>query len=131
MASNIKNFKCLIHFNETQRSSILSEDLTYSMSHEMVMQKFNLEANAVINLSFKLSSFDFVVDITDDSEVKEKQEKDKIGSKPDRNGKRGKARQCRRPITVEKEEKKKKIQSSRDKRCKFPKLYARKIKDKG
>nr|GFC56335.1 hypothetical protein [Tanacetum cinerariifolium] len=43
--------------------------------------KFNLEANAMINLSFKLSSFDFVVDITDDSEVKEKQEKDKIGSK--------------------------------------------------
>nr|GEV95493.1 transposase, MuDR, MULE transposase domain protein [Tanacetum cinerariifolium] len=40
------------------------------MLHEMVMQKFNLEANAVINLSFKLSSFDFAVDITDDSEVK-------------------------------------------------------------
>nr|GFC32685.1 retrovirus-related Pol polyprotein from transposon TNT 1-94 [Tanacetum cinerariifolium] len=40
--------------------------------------------------------------------VKEKQEKDKIGTKPDENEKRGKARQCRRPITVEKEEKKKK-----------------------
>ncbi|GJX37553.1 transposase, MuDR, MULE transposase domain protein [Tanacetum coccineum] len=69
MASNIKNFKCLIHFNETQRGSILSEYLTYSKLHEMVMQKFNLEANAVINLSFKLSSFDSVVDITDDAEV--------------------------------------------------------------
>ncbi|GJX08834.1 hypothetical protein Tco_0196766 [Tanacetum coccineum] len=69
MASNIKNFKCLIHFNETQRGSILSEDLTYSMLHEMVMKKFNLEANAVINLSFKLSSFDSAVDITDDAEV--------------------------------------------------------------
>ncbi|GJU00400.1 hypothetical protein Tco_1110738 [Tanacetum coccineum] len=69
MSSNIKNFKCLIHFNETQRGSILSEDLTYSMLHEMVMQKFKLEANAVINLSFKLSSFDFAVDITDDAEV--------------------------------------------------------------
>ncbi|GJR14024.1 transposase, MuDR, MULE transposase domain protein [Tanacetum coccineum] len=69
MASNIKKFKCLIHFNETQRGSILSEDLTYSMLHEMVMQKFKLEANAVINLSFKLSSFDFAVDITDDAEV--------------------------------------------------------------
>ncbi|GJT34033.1 hypothetical protein Tco_0924452 [Tanacetum coccineum] len=34
-----------------------------------LMQKFNLEANAVINLSFKLSSFDSVVDITDDAEV--------------------------------------------------------------
>nr|GEV16582.1 hypothetical protein [Tanacetum cinerariifolium] len=37
--------------------------------------------------------------------VKEKQGKDKIGTKPDKNGKRGKARQCRRPITVEKAEK--------------------------
>ncbi|GJS53228.1 transposase, MuDR, MULE transposase domain protein [Tanacetum coccineum] len=36
----------------------------------MVMQKFNLEANAVINLSFKLSSFDSVVDITDDAELR-------------------------------------------------------------
>ncbi|GJV81516.1 transposase, MuDR, MULE transposase domain protein [Tanacetum coccineum] len=70
MSSNLKNFKCLIHFNETQRGSILSEYLTYSMLHEMVMQKFKLEANAVINLSFKLSSFDFAVDITDDAEVK-------------------------------------------------------------
>nr|GEZ95070.1 hypothetical protein [Tanacetum cinerariifolium] len=40
------------------------------MLHETVMQKFNLEANAVINLSFKLSSFDFAVDITDDLEAK-------------------------------------------------------------
>ncbi|GJX23310.1 retrovirus-related pol polyprotein from transposon TNT 1-94 [Tanacetum coccineum] len=68
MATLIKNFKCLIHFNETQRGSILSEYLTYSKLHEMVMQKFNLEANAVIKLSFKLSSFDSVVDITDDAE---------------------------------------------------------------
>nr|GEW48185.1 transposase, MuDR, MULE transposase domain protein [Tanacetum cinerariifolium] len=73
MASNIKNFKCLIHFNKTKRGSILSEDLTYSMLHEMVMQKLNLEANVVINLSFKLSSFDFAVDITDDSEQSEVQ----------------------------------------------------------
>ncbi|GKA26657.1 transposase, MuDR, MULE transposase domain protein [Tanacetum coccineum] len=68
MASNIINFKCLIHFNETRRGFILSEDLTYSMLHEMVMQKFNLEANALINFSFKLLSFDFAVDITDDAE---------------------------------------------------------------
>ncbi|GJW45511.1 transposase, MuDR, MULE transposase domain protein [Tanacetum coccineum] len=32
--------------------------------------KFNLEANAEINFSFKLSSFDFAVDITDDAEVR-------------------------------------------------------------
>nr|GEY60188.1 hypothetical protein [Tanacetum cinerariifolium] len=40
--------------------------------------------------------------------VKGKQEKDKIGTKSDKNGKRGKVWQCRRPITVEKEEKEKK-----------------------
>nr|GEV01928.1 ribonuclease H-like domain-containing protein [Tanacetum cinerariifolium] len=40
--------------------------------------------------------------------VKEKQEKDKIGTKPDKNGKRGKAQQCRRPVTVEKAEKRRK-----------------------
>ncbi|GJX41028.1 hypothetical protein Tco_0256018 [Tanacetum coccineum] len=32
------------------------------------LHKFKLEANVVINLSFKLSSFDFAVDITDDAE---------------------------------------------------------------
>nr|GEZ07667.1 hypothetical protein [Tanacetum cinerariifolium] len=37
--------------------------------------------------------------------VKERQEKDKIRTKPDKNRKRGKAQQCRRPITVEKAEK--------------------------
>ncbi|GJY70849.1 hypothetical protein Tco_0474552 [Tanacetum coccineum] len=47
----------------------MSEDLTYSMLHEMMMKKFNLEANSQINLSFKLSSFDYNVDITDDAEV--------------------------------------------------------------
>nr|GEW79441.1 putative reverse transcriptase domain-containing protein [Tanacetum cinerariifolium] len=43
-------------------------------------------------------------------EVKEKQENDKIETKPDKNGKRGKVRQCQRPITVKKARKKKKIQ---------------------
>nr|GEV48895.1 putative reverse transcriptase domain-containing protein [Tanacetum cinerariifolium] len=40
---------------------------------------------------------------TDLSErVKENEEKDKMETKPDKNRKRGKARQCRRPITVKK-----------------------------
>nr|GFA23356.1 reverse transcriptase domain-containing protein [Tanacetum cinerariifolium] len=51
-------------------------------------------------------------------QVKEKQEKDKIGSKPDKNRKRGEAQQCRKPITVEKGEKKKKIQVQETKRYK-------------
>nr|GFB62460.1 hypothetical protein [Tanacetum cinerariifolium] len=54
---------------------------------------------------------------------KEKQEKDKIGTKPDKNGERGKACQCRRPITVKKAGKKKKIQVQGTKRCKSYKLY--------
>nr|GEV03170.1 hypothetical protein [Tanacetum cinerariifolium] len=40
--------------------------------------------------------------------VKEKQEKDKIGTKPNKKGKRGEARQCRRPITVKKAEERRK-----------------------
>nr|GEW90214.1 hypothetical protein [Tanacetum cinerariifolium] len=34
------------------------------------------------------------------NKVKVKQEKDKIGTKPDENGRRGKARQCRSPVTI-------------------------------
>nr|GEV96757.1 hypothetical protein [Tanacetum cinerariifolium] len=45
----------------------MSEDLTYSTLHNM-MKKFNFEANSQINLSFKLLSFDYTVDITDDAE---------------------------------------------------------------
>nr|GEW47790.1 hypothetical protein [Tanacetum cinerariifolium] len=47
--------------------------------------------------------------------VKDKQEKDKIRTKPDKNGKRGKAQQCRSPVTVKKAEKEKKIQIQRTK----------------
>nr|GFC70756.1 hypothetical protein [Tanacetum cinerariifolium] len=43
--------------------------------------------------------------------VKEKQENDKIGTKPDKNGKGGRARQCKSPVTVKKAEKEKKIQT--------------------
>ncbi|GJR92847.1 transposase, MuDR, MULE transposase domain protein [Tanacetum coccineum] len=39
------------------------------MLHEMVMKKFNLEANYPLNLSAKLSSIDENFDITDDHEV--------------------------------------------------------------
>ncbi|GJS59682.1 transposase, MuDR, MULE transposase domain protein [Tanacetum coccineum] len=51
------------------RGSILHDDLTYTMLHEMVMKKFNLEANYPLNLSAKLSSIDDNFDITDDNEV--------------------------------------------------------------
>ncbi|GJV69646.1 hypothetical protein Tco_1485155 [Tanacetum coccineum] len=51
------------------RGSILHEDLTYAMLHEMVMKKFNLEAIYPLNLSAKVSSIDDNFDITDDHEV--------------------------------------------------------------
>ncbi|GJR21287.1 transposase, MuDR, MULE transposase domain protein [Tanacetum coccineum] len=70
MGSNIKKFKCLIHYNGMNQGSILHEDLTYTMLHEMMMKKFNLEANYPLNLSAKLSSIDDNFDITDDHEVR-------------------------------------------------------------
>ncbi|GJY03405.1 hypothetical protein Tco_0369345 [Tanacetum coccineum] len=50
------------------RGSILHDDLTYTMLHEMVLKKFNLEANYPLNLSAKLSSINDNFDITDDNE---------------------------------------------------------------
>nr|GEU82183.1 transposase, MuDR, MULE transposase domain protein [Tanacetum cinerariifolium] len=50
------------------RGSILHDDLTYTMLYEMVMRKFNLEANYLLNLSAKLSPIDDNFDITDDHE---------------------------------------------------------------
>nr|GEX52270.1 transposase, MuDR, MULE transposase domain protein [Tanacetum cinerariifolium] len=50
------------------RGFILHEDLTYTMLHEMVIKKFNLEAMYPLNLSAKVSSIDDNFDITDDHE---------------------------------------------------------------
>nr|GEW95084.1 hypothetical protein [Tanacetum cinerariifolium] len=60
--------------------------------------------------------------------VKEKQEKDIIETKSDKNRKRGEARQCRRPVTVEKVRKMKKRQSLRAKYANPTKLYLLKKK---
>ncbi|GJV98783.1 transposase, MuDR, MULE transposase domain protein [Tanacetum coccineum] len=54
---------------DSMKSSILHDDLTYTMLHEMVLKKFNLEANYPLNLSAKLSSIDDNFDISDDNEV--------------------------------------------------------------
>nr|GEW13120.1 zf-CCHC domain-containing protein/UBN2 domain-containing protein [Tanacetum cinerariifolium] len=51
-------------------------------------------------------------------QVKDKQEKDKIETKPGKNKKRGKARQCKSPVTVKKTEKEKKIQTKGTKNAK-------------
>nr|GEV37537.1 integrase, catalytic region, zinc finger, CCHC-type, peptidase aspartic, catalytic [Tanacetum cinerariifolium] len=47
---------------------------------------------------------------------KDKQEKDKIETKPDENGKRGRAHQCQSPVTVEKAEKRRNT-DSKDQYC--------------
>ncbi|GJU35744.1 transposase, MuDR, MULE transposase domain protein [Tanacetum coccineum] len=46
------------------------DDMSYTMLHEMMKKKFNLEADDRINLSVKLPSFDSIMDITDNDEVK-------------------------------------------------------------
>nr|GFB69348.1 hypothetical protein [Tanacetum cinerariifolium] len=51
--------------------------------------------------------------------VKENQEKDKIGSKPDKNGKRGKAGKSQRQLQLKEEEKPKKTKEE------WPKMHAR------
>nr|GEZ31350.1 hypothetical protein [Tanacetum cinerariifolium] len=62
-----------------------------------------------------------IIDLTSRPEspkVKDKQENDKIRTKPDKNEKRGKARQCKSPVTVKKIEKEKKIQTKGTKNAK-------------
>nr|GEX07017.1 transmembrane protein 18 [Tanacetum cinerariifolium] len=64
-----------------------------------------------------------------DAEVKENQEKDKIGSKPDKNGKRGEARKSQKQLQSIEKEKLKKTQvkgpnmqtHTKDWKCKVPK----------
>ncbi|GJV59791.1 transposase, MuDR, MULE transposase domain protein [Tanacetum coccineum] len=40
------------------------------MLHDMIMKKFKLEANYLLNLSAKMPSFDDIFDITDDNEIR-------------------------------------------------------------
>nr|GEY08232.1 hypothetical protein [Tanacetum cinerariifolium] len=56
------------YYRIMNRGSILHEDLTYAMLHEMVMKQFNLEAIYPLNLSAKVSSIDDNFYITDDHE---------------------------------------------------------------
>nr|GEU90552.1 reverse transcriptase domain-containing protein [Tanacetum cinerariifolium] len=60
--------------------------------------------------ALKQANFDLAV-AGDHRKVKDKQEKDKIRTKPDKNGKRGKAQQCQSPVTVEKAEKRRNTDS--------------------
>nr|GEU63476.1 transposase, MuDR, MULE transposase domain protein [Tanacetum cinerariifolium] len=46
------------------------DDMPYTMLHEIMKKKFNLEADDRINLSVKLPLFDNIMDITDNDEFK-------------------------------------------------------------
>nr|GEZ22174.1 hypothetical protein [Tanacetum cinerariifolium] len=60
-----------------------------------------------------------VYDINGLARVKENQEKDKIGSKPDKNGKRGEAGKSQKPLQLKEEEKPKKTKKE------WPKTHTR------
>nr|GEU74879.1 hypothetical protein [Tanacetum cinerariifolium] len=77
-------------------------------SQPMLKSSYKAEASVIISIPPIVGGVaDVVVEIKGIG-VKDKQEKDKIRTKPDKNGKRGKAQQCRSPVTVKKAEKEKK-----------------------
>nr|GEZ16236.1 putative ribonuclease H-like domain-containing protein [Tanacetum cinerariifolium] len=86
----------------------------YSIHHVALMKSWLVQKQTTI-VSSKLMLFGLTIDAARlmllGYKVKEKQAKDKIGTKPDKKGKRGKAWQCRSPVIVKKAEKEKKIQT--------------------
>nr|GEV37724.1 hypothetical protein [Tanacetum cinerariifolium] len=51
-----------------ERGAIIYDDMTYSMLHETMKKKFNLEVNERFNLSVNMPSFDSLLDIINDDE---------------------------------------------------------------
>nr|GEX91993.1 reverse transcriptase domain-containing protein [Tanacetum cinerariifolium] len=76
-------------------------------SQPMLKSSYKAEDGVIISIPPLVEG---VADVVVEIKGTDKQEKDKIRTKPDENGKRGKAWQCRRPITVKKAGKEKKIQ---------------------
>nr|GEV52635.1 reverse transcriptase domain-containing protein [Tanacetum cinerariifolium] len=76
---------------------------------EELLDNYSLSLLVIESYHFDIPSF-FVL-LQNHQMMKDNQENDKIKTKPDKNGKREKARQYQRPITVKKTEKEKKIQS--------------------
>nr|GEU34228.1 hypothetical protein [Tanacetum cinerariifolium] len=76
-------------------------------SQPMLKSSYKAEASVIISIPPLVGGVaDVVVEIKGTG--KRKTKKDKIRTEPDENKKRGKARQCRRPITVKKAEKRRK-----------------------
>nr|GEV30401.1 ribonuclease H-like domain-containing protein [Tanacetum cinerariifolium] len=93
---------------------------------EEFLDNYSLSLPVIESYHFDIPSF-FVL-IQNHQMVKDNQEKNKIGTKPDKNGKRRKARQYQRPITVKKTEKEKKIQSKGTKNKNEYETWAMKMK---
>nr|GEW57539.1 hypothetical protein [Tanacetum cinerariifolium] len=100
-----------LEFPPTDRSDSTHEEFADELAH--IISPPDLNSEICENLS---STTRVNLPVEDDHSpllayvVKENKEKNKTGPNQEKNGKRGKARQCRRPVTVEKAEKKKKIQ---------------------
>nr|GEV95463.1 hypothetical protein [Tanacetum cinerariifolium] len=107
------SWKCEDSFQRilSSKSSFPQLQLGINLLHlagSQPMLKYKAEDGVIISIPPLVGGVaDVVVEIKGTG-VKENKENDKIGTKQDKNEKRGKARQCRRPITVEKEEKEKK-----------------------
>nr|GEW74350.1 hypothetical protein [Tanacetum cinerariifolium] len=84
---------------ETKFPAIVIEDTFTSQIALSCKFKVSPPVDNEINLRISF------VESDDEDYVKEKQENDKIGTKPDKNEKREKAQQCRSPVTFKKAEK--------------------------
>nr|GEY60549.1 hypothetical protein [Tanacetum cinerariifolium] len=88
--------------------------------HEELFDNYSLSLPVIESFYFDIPSFSrppvkppddlFHLELSLAIAVKDNQEKDKIKTKPDKNGKHGRARRCQKPVTLEKAEKEKKIQ---------------------
>nr|GEX64076.1 putative ribonuclease H-like domain-containing protein [Tanacetum cinerariifolium] len=88
--------------NPTATSKILAADQMETLTVESVIPTVSLPIpTACLDISPKTSSDSKLIS----KEVKENQEKDKIGSKPDKNGKRGEAKKSLKQLQWIKEEK--------------------------
>ncbi|PWA51009.1 hypothetical protein CTI12_AA467640 [Artemisia annua] len=69
MADSFQKFKCKLHFNDIESGVIMYTDMTYSFLVEMLVNKFELDPNKQLSLSYKLSPSDTLVEINDDNDV--------------------------------------------------------------
>ncbi|GJS23056.1 reverse transcriptase domain-containing protein [Tanacetum coccineum] len=66
MESSVKKFKCVLHYNDTERGVIMYDDITYLLLVETVVKKFNLDPNDRLNLSVKIPSLHLDITNVDD-----------------------------------------------------------------